>query len=64
MVKSGNTGGTNAIKAGKWYLGTHVSSRNNAGQYFVHGSMCGFRVYDRALQDKDFKQLYAGGACF
>ena len=63
MVMSGNTGGTKTIKAGKWYLGTHVGARNSAGQYFVHGSMCSFRVYDRALDDQDIKSMFNLGAC-
>merc|ERR1712000_183598 len=64
VIKTGNTGGPNAIKAGKWYLGTHVGARHSSGQYFVHGSMCSFRVYDRALTEKQIKVLYDGGACF
>ena len=64
MVKSGNTGGPNAIKLGQIYLGTYVGAKNSAGQYFVHGSMCGFRIYDRALPQKDINMLYKGGTCF
>jgi len=64
MVKSGNTAGTSPLALGHFKLGTYSGATGSQGNYFVHGSMCGFRIYTRVLTQKDISMLYDGGACF
>ena len=64
MVKFGNTGGTKILKLGKLYFGTFGQAASGRANHFMHGSLCGFRLYTRVLTQKDISMLYNGGACF
>lgn len=56
-------GGNHGVQPGTWIAGTYNGARKSSGQYFVHGSMCGMRVYDRALDKKEIVSLYNLGPC-
>ena len=58
-------GGNHGVQPGTWIAGTYNGVRGkSSGQYFVHGSMCAMRIYDRALKPKEIQFLYKAGTCF
>ena len=61
MKEHGASKGTlkvlNTFRVGTFFGG-------KSGQYFTHGSICGVRVYNRALDESEFKSIYNTlGAC-